>query len=211
MYTRRRSSSSALLRRILQTNASLRRYADRGSVRELFGGRRVAVTFRTAFRRPAWLRFEFQSPHPYKPLASSISRSVVGSDSLGPYFWSSHYGNSPTLEREESLLMAVAGATGISRGSAHNIATLLLPHTGPSTLSRLRRVRTLPSCVVGGTYCIGISGQHPVGGQVRAYFGARDLLLRKVLHRQLKHLELRRPCRRLGPHAPSAFNPPHEA
>jgi hypothetical protein len=189
-------TASEVVQRVLSVNAKLRAYADRGFVRELFDVRRVAVTFRTSFRRPRSFRFEFESPHPYKPLRSSASRAAIGNDKRGPYFWSSHYGGPPTMEEEESLLMAVAGATGISRGSAHTIATLLLPETGPGTLNRLRRIRKLPSSTVRGTYCLGVVGRHPAGGQVQFHVGATDFLVRKVVHRRLQHTELRRPTLR---------------
>jgi hypothetical protein len=186
-------SAAKTVRRVLDVNAKLRAYADHGFVRELFEGRRVAVTFATSFRYPRSFRFDFQSPHPYKPLRSSASRASIGNDKIGPYFWSSHFGDLPTIEDEENLLMAVAGATGISRGSAHTIATLLLPETGPGTLNRLRRLRKLPSSTLRGTYCLGVVGRHPAGGQVQVYVGANDFLVRKVVHRHLQHIELRRP------------------
>lgn len=191
-----RHPATTLVRRILRANAEVRAYADRGEVRELFDARRVAVTFATSFRRPRSFRFDFESPHPYRPLRDCSSRASIGYDKNGPYFWSSHYDSAPTIEDEESLLMAVAGATGISRGSAHTIATLLIPETGPGILERLRSVRTLPSTTIQGTYCLGLVGRHPAGGQVLIYVGARDLLVRKVVHRNLKHMELRRPVPR---------------
>ncbi len=189
----RPSTVATLVRRVLRANADVRAYADRGLVRELYDDRRVAVTFATSFRRKRSFRFDFESPHPYRPLRSHASRASIGHDRTGPYFWSSHYGSAPKVEDEESLLMAVAGATGISRGSAHTIATLLMPETGPGTLDRLRRVRSLPSTTIRGTYCLGLVGRHPAGGQVQIHVGARDLLVRKVVHRKLKHVERRRP------------------
>jgi hypothetical protein len=186
-------NATSLVQRVLRVNAKLRAYGDRGFVRELYEERRVVVTFTTSFRRPGWFRFDFQSPHPYRPLRTSVSRTIVGNDKEGPYFWSSRYGSPPTIENEESLLMAVAGATGISRGSAHTIATLLLPETGPGTLHRLRRVRALPSSTVRGTYCLGMVGRHPAGGQVQIHVGAHDFMVRKVVHRYLKHVEVRHP------------------
>jgi hypothetical protein len=44
------------------------------------------------------------------------------------------------VELEESLKLAVAGATGISGGSAHTIARLLLPEIGGFSLSKLADV-----------------------------------------------------------------------
>lgn len=74
--------------------------------------------FRGWFRRPEDLRFEWNSQHPYPPLRHIENFSVIWNGPRGAFYHSSH-GSAPC----ESLRSAVAGAAGVSTGSAFHFAT----------------------------------------------------------------------------------------
>jgi hypothetical protein len=88
-------------------------------------------------------------------------------------------------------MMAVACATGISHGTAHTIGALLFEEIGGFTLHHMRRIRFRALRPISGVDCIAVSGLHPAGGRITAWFGTEDLLLRRLLHAKFKEEELR--------------------
>ena len=147
--------------------------------------------FTTAYQAPSSFRFSFEQGHPHHPLREHRTSCVVGVDALGPFLSLSFYGKPAKLERGASLETYVAGATGISRGSAYTIGSLLFKEVGPFELAGIRRVRSWRSRTFGGVHCVGVSGHHRAGGLVVAYFGAKDLLLRRVVYHRLRHVQVR--------------------
>lgn len=200
----------ALIARVIARYRSLRSYSDRGIVRDVSVSR-DAVQFSTAYRRPTRFRFEFESPHPYRPLRHKAARCQIGLDGAAPYFWSLSYDGEEKLERDEPFELVVAGATGISRGSAHTIAALLFPAVGGLEFFHLKSLRPCRGRVVDGIPCLGVSGKHPTGGRIEAFFGRRDLLLRRVDYRRFKQSQIRRMVRTSASHARrKTFAPPGE-
>ncbi|MGV7207509.1 hypothetical protein ACLB1G_06610 [Oxalobacteraceae bacterium A2-2] len=70
--------------------------------------------------------------------------------------------------------------TGIARGVADTIDTLLFRVAGGFQLATLQRLRFRRLRVVDGVLCRAVSGLHPHGGRITAWFGADDLLLRRL-------------------------------
>lgn len=62
---------------------------------------------------------------------------------------------------ERDLGLAVAGAIGISKGSAHTFSNLLLECVGGFSLAMLNRPRFRRSRVFQGEHCSRITGIHP--------------------------------------------------
>ena len=180
-----------LLDRVVQRYRRLGAYSDDGFVRHS-RDRENVVTFETAFRAPNLFRFDFRSPHPYRPLRDHVTSHAVGLDHAGPYFLSCSYDGEKKIERDDSFAMFVAGATGISRGSAHTISTLLFKDVGGFELTRLRRVRFCRGATLDKTLCVGITGRHPMGGQITAFVGKKDLLIRGLAYRRFKQIQVRR-------------------
>jgi hypothetical protein len=120
-----------------------------------------AVTFETLFVRPSLFRFKFSSPHPYQPLAHIVTTTICGLDQAGAYMWSKHYDAPARLQDYESIEMAVAGATGISSGSAHNIGQLLFDEIGGARFTQLEGLSFSDSAIVGGVLCKSVHGQVP--------------------------------------------------
>lgn len=85
---------------------------------------RVAkVPFNTRFIRPDRFRFEYSRKHP-SPKVKEMKKSVIHHDGKDTHVW---YSYKPKKEREPSLNMAIAGATGVSSGTASTVPTLLMP------------------------------------------------------------------------------------
>jgi hypothetical protein len=167
-------------------------YSDYGFTRRTVMGRTRSVVFETAFLAKDRFRFEFSSPHPYRKLAHRKTRDVVGLDALGPYHYSEDYDGVPSLERPDTWEIVIGGATGISSGTAHTIGVLLFEEIGGLRLVELKRPRFRRFRMIDGVRCVTISGLHPWGrGRITAWFGADDLLLRRLLRHRMKSEEMR--------------------
>src|SRR5688572_30621319 len=95
--------------------SAMRSYQDCGVVFTKFSGEERAneLTFVTHFRRPDRFRFEWTRHHPYEGLRHVRTRRVIWRDGTGAFLYSDRKG---TVEVQESLRWAIAGATGVSRG-----------------------------------------------------------------------------------------------
>jgi hypothetical protein len=177
----------------LASYRELQSYSDVGVVRARQGTRAPSCWFETDFVRPSQFRFQFIRPHPHRRLWNyRLTKYIAGSDGTSAYFYTEERGYKPTVEPESSLDMAVAGATGISQGTAHTIAALLLPTAGGFELSMLRKVRFRASRQFDGVPCTVVSGLHPWGGgRYTAWFGANDLRLKKLIRHGRRNEEVR--------------------
>ncbi len=171
------SDAETLLHHVAQSYASMSSYEDSGAVKRIRSDDSSYQTdFSTLYKRPSLFRFEFSRPHPYPPLRHLVARHVVGFDGSVAYSMDEGYQKDPTLNIRESIDMAIAGATGISSGSAHTIGSLLLGNTtGPSILDLLD-ARFNEDAAIGGIACYCIAARHPSGCQME-YLIEKDLLL----------------------------------
>src|SRR5437016_6146406 len=105
--------------------AAMRSYQDRGLVLRKFPNKPDAdeTTFETFFRRPDRFRFEWTTHHPYLGLRHLRTYRVIWSNGTGAFLYSDRDGKA---EPQESLRMAVAGATGVSSCAAHTVSSMLL-------------------------------------------------------------------------------------
>jgi hypothetical protein len=205
-------SARDFLDRVVQRYRALQGYADQGTVH--LSGRLSAVVrrFETAYQAPDLWRLAVESPHPYAGLRHLTMRVVVGHQDGQAYLWMQGYRQPATLRALPDLPSAVAAATGVSSGAAHIIGHLLLPGVGGWALTDLRRPRFRRRRVVDGTRCVAISGLHPRGGRMTAWFGEHDLLLRWLLttcpHGDERRFDIRTdavvPSARIAPPALSA-------
>jgi hypothetical protein len=117
-------SPTQILDAMADAYASCVSYRDSGSVVTKFvfqdseKNRNSATTFKTTFVRPDRLRFEFTAE------AMGDGRCIVWSRGQQAWTW---FDSDPGVGEAESLGLALAGATGISGGSAHTVPVLLLP------------------------------------------------------------------------------------
>jgi hypothetical protein len=116
-----------LLEGMISKYFSCKSYRDKGACTTKFQGDHAfetKVEFHTAFRRPYDFRFEYSKAMSGMPLFAPKDRMIVHGDRSGARTWWSLEGKT---EKCESLGMAIAGAGGVSSGSAFNVSNMLLP------------------------------------------------------------------------------------
>lgn len=115
-------SASEIIDRMAAAYLKCNTYTDTGSVTTVFksadGTRTVVKQFSTALVRPGQFRFE------YSEVGESDSRYVVWQKGSDVRTW---WDVTKEAERPSSLGLALAGATGVSSGSAHTVPALLMP------------------------------------------------------------------------------------
>lgn len=198
----RHPNARAYLQAVHAHYRSLQAYSDSGLSRAMDPRRPHVCRFETRYLAPGLFRFAFERAHPSPNLKHRVSRSVVGHDGDSAYLHVQHHGRPATLNRPGSLDIALAMATGISSGTAHTIGALLFADVSGWSLLDLRRLRFRHHRIVAGVRCVCVSGIHPRGGRVSAWFGADDMLLRRLLDSRLGAEELR-----VVPSAPPALTP----
>jgi hypothetical protein len=177
------SGAERLLQDTLATYQGLSSYQDEGFVLILGKGqeRLHRTEFETQFLRPSFFHFRFESPHPHAPLSHVTSTSICGSDGARAYLWTMHYDAPPKVHEYETVVLAVAAATGISSGSAHTIAQLLLEgFNEPTILSPADPVLGGDE-LVEGVQCKVVSGQLPgteIG--IALFIDAGTMTIRKL-------------------------------
>jgi outer membrane lipoprotein-sorting protein len=158
-------TAQQILDKVAATYATCKSYRDSGVVTNDFGPhsagdnfpRHVDVKpFRTAFIRPDHFRFEYDDGTPEKPYIVWAKGSDVRT------WWHVR----PGVETPSSLDLGIAGATGVSSGSAHTIPTLLLPDriTG-ARLSAMADLTRLPDEGLDATPCFKLQGKYGFGKQ----------------------------------------------
>lgn len=166
-------------------------YSDVGVVRPTWKSDPLSCWFETQYEGPSSFRFQFIRPHPYRKLRHLLTKYIAGCDGNTAYFVTEQRGQSPKVESQESLEMAVAGATGISQGTAHTIGSLLLECVGGASLSVLQRPRFRSARSFDGVACYRVSGVFPHIGRFTLWVGMQDLLLRKVANHRHRKEEVR--------------------
>ena len=115
-------SAGQILDRMVRAYADCKTYRDTGVVKTVFieanGTRTVEKPFTTAMVRPDRFRFE------YKETGNQRNRYIIWSSGKDVKTW---WGIKPGIKMSDSLELALAGATGVSGGSAHTIPAMLLP------------------------------------------------------------------------------------
>jgi hypothetical protein len=155
-------SPEQLLEAMAEVYATCSTYRDAGRVTTRFHspdchqpGESVRP-FTTAFCRPNRFRFEYRDRF---DVEDEWHRYVVWSDGPAVKTW---WGLYPEGRQPESLGLALAGATGVSGGSAHTVPALLLPdRIGGHRLTELTELVSLGDVPLGEVTCYRLSGQFP--------------------------------------------------
>src|ERR1700722_9432852 len=155
--------AKALLEEVAARYASMTSYSDCGAVHTHFfdNDRMLTTMFSTLYKRPSLYRFEFELPHPDPPLQNIITRNAVVFDGSTAYTWKQRGTDAPQTEFAENFSLAIAGATGISSGSAHRIGRLLIPAIGGYSILDLVDLRQGMDTVVDGTPCYSVAARYP--------------------------------------------------
>jgi hypothetical protein len=140
--------------------ASLRSYRDHGQVTQRRAGEepRFRVRFSTLYRQPLF-RFQFQRWHRHAP-HDPQSQHAVEFDGEHAYQIGGLAGD---IMRLDSFEAAVARATGISHGSSHTIARLLVRGMGGLSYLELRNVVLQETARLDGVECYVLGAEHPQG------------------------------------------------
>lgn len=207
------TSGDPLIAELTERYARIATYRDRGVVRQALreGEAPIETQFETWFRRPGLFKFAFASPHPYPPLAHIVTRSCHGADASGAYSWMKFHEQPGQIRREENLSMTIAGATGISGGSAHTIGGLLLPELSGLTLHRVRGAKVLGREPFEGAECVILQAPHRVAGKLSIWIHEETMTLRKLVTHYESHPpaeEIRRNIEIDGPIADTELERP---
>lgn len=166
-----------IVKRMAARYASAKSYQDTGVIQESSGRDKPVISeinsFKTFYTRPDNFRFEWED----RAGTLKGDRYIVWSDGKEVHSYSHLMG----LEKEEDLGMAIAGATGISRGSAHTVSVLLMPESSGFRLSEMDRIELLREERFEDIDCYVVKGFHPFGFAIEMWIGKHDLLLRKIL------------------------------
>jgi hypothetical protein len=171
-------STSDLLNQMASTYARARTYADRGVVIRTFGSNedrhRERLSFRTVFERPHRFRYELTDETTGQRLA------IWQKTPPAQRYWTVS-GQTESVD----LAKAIAGATGISSGSALTVPQLLMPVLIDAwALSDLAGATRTGTESIEGVDCLRLAGQRQES-PVSLWLGAQDLLVRRI--RQKSH------------------------
>jgi outer membrane lipoprotein-sorting protein len=150
-------SAQDVLDRMAKTYAGCRSYHDSGVVKTVFvganGSRTVEQPFTTAFVRPDRFRFEFKETRG----GGEAIRYIVWRKGMEVYKWWDFWS---VVEKRETLDLALAGASGVSGGSAHTVPALLLPkEIGGRRLTDMTEVKRLEDAGLDKVDCFRIEGK----------------------------------------------------
>ena len=170
------SKSTDIVRLMAQTYAELSSYQDEGFTRDQFG----YMPFVTFFKRPNYFRFEWIRSHPFHLLRSLRDFRIVWSDGHETHtYWT---GFAKLSRRDKNLSLAIAGATGISRGAIRTVACLLMSDLGGFKLPDLKECTLQREEVVDQVECHVVVGVHPRSGErYKLWIGKNDHLLRQLV------------------------------
>jgi hypothetical protein len=151
-------SAAEILERMIASYASCKTYQDSGEVTTAFSGSgpsfRDIKPFSTAFVRPARFRFEFSSA--FLPFDNHWRRYLVWADGAKTRTW---WDVKPGIVESPSLELALAGATGVSGGSAQRVPAMLMPsRVWGRPLTDLIDLQRLEDAPLGKSVCFRIQG-----------------------------------------------------
>lgn len=129
--------------------------------------------FTTAFIRPSRFRYEYKEKKPY---SNKEYRYIIWSGGQEVKSW---WDINPGIQKKQSLSMALAGATGVSGGSAHTIPALLLPEVGGCPLTDIRDAKRIDDAIVDNANCFRIEGKY-CGESSIIWIDAKSFLVRFI-------------------------------
>jgi hypothetical protein len=132
------------------------------------------ATFSTAFVRPDRFRFEYQM---VIPVIGRTQRNLVWREGQDVRSWSD---DESEISNERSFESAIAGATGVSLGSAYEIPSLLLPdEIEGRRLTSMKSATRLDDAKLGEINCFRVRGE--LGkSSITVWIDSKTLLIRKI-------------------------------
>jgi outer membrane lipoprotein-sorting protein len=166
-----------ILLRMANAYATCESYSDFGVVKTVFfekdGNRVTTKPFATAFVRPNHFRYQYEDQ---KSEGEALVYIIWANGNEVQTWWDVN----PGVQKKRNLESAVAGATGVSGCSAHNVPALLLPdRIGGRKLSELSDAKRVEDDKVNGFDCFRIRGKE--GDDVTVlWIDKRSYILRMI-------------------------------
>ena len=164
-------SCEAIIGKVKAAYKGLQSYSDTGTVLTKGDGVSSNTNFKIRLQRPRFYRIDWEQPWP-------MGKAVVWSDGTGNYLRCPGI----TPEKQESMSMALAGATGISDGAAASIPETFFTDGCGVDLFRGDHQRK-PDETVGGIDCYVILGVLQDNGQTDSttlWIGKKDYLIHRL-------------------------------
>jgi len=173
-------TAKQILDHMVKVYASCKSYQDFGMVRTLFilpdSNRTVEKPFTTAFVRSGRFRFEYKEKRDNKEY-----RYLVWANGKDVRTW---WDVTPGIKRLDSLGLALAGATGVSGGSARRIPDLLIsePIRAGWDIRNLRNLKRVEDVKAENADYYRIQGETGINGQgpVILWIDKATFLVRKL-------------------------------
>jgi outer membrane lipoprotein-sorting protein len=170
-------TAAQVLDRVARTYASCESYRDSGVVKTALtesGGRRWTEEkpFKTAFVRPDRFRFEYTE----ESFGRQVCYIICADGKKVLKCWDLQ----PGVEEAPSLGLALAGATGVSGGSAHTIPALLLPRqVGGRLLTDLPRAKRMEDGPIDGNACFRLEASL-IGQPITVWVDQQAFTVRRI-------------------------------
>jgi outer membrane lipoprotein-sorting protein len=172
----RSTSPQVILKKSAERYAALSSYQDVGVViittDEGTSGRIEKQPFKLFFNRPNQFRFEWLD---YGSQKNGRLRVVWSEGNDTFTYW-----EPDKYEKEESLEMGIAGATGVSSGAAFHTPRLLMPEMGGWAMTDLKKTALVGEEMFEGELCYRIKGFDFSQNLNEVWIGKRDFLVRKL-------------------------------
>jgi outer membrane lipoprotein-sorting protein len=170
-------TAQEILRRMGTAYATCESYRDSGVVKTVFigadGKRIVEKPFSTAFVRPNHFRYAYET----KESEGEAEVYIIWAEGDRVQTW---WDVEPGIQKSKTLSLAVAGATGVSGGSAHTVPAMLLPDKiGGRKLTELNNAKRIEDDKVGKFECFRIQGNH-ADSPTTLWIDKRTYLLRLI-------------------------------
>lgn len=161
--------------------ANAKSYQDEGIVRtasETGSGIEEIIEFKTYFARQTRLRFEWEE----KPTNDlSAAWHLVWNDDNDTFSYDIYPNlESEPVEKAETLSSGIAGASGVSHGSAHTVPSLLVKEISGFRVTEMSRISLLREEQFEGETCFVVRGFHPFAFPIDLWISKSDFLLRKT-------------------------------
>lgn len=165
-----------VLDRMAEAYAGCKSYRDTGVVKTVFvnatGDRTLEKPFKTAFVRPDRFRSEYTEKR-----GGREDRYIVWRNGKEVQTW---WDVKPGVEKPASLGLALAGATGVSGGSAHTVPSLLLPNeVGGRRLTALSEAKRAEDTTLDKAECFRVEGKY-VDSHTTLWIDKKTFLVRRI-------------------------------
>lgn len=185
--TQTRPDATRILNNMFRVYSRAASYQDEGilvtTTDTPTGGTIEKIPFKTFFKRPNLFRFEW-TEFTITKLGRTYRIWFNGKEAFT-------YWEPDRYEKDESLGLAVAGATGVSSRTVNTVSDMLLPdELGPSTLKRLAKVSLAGEDVFEGINCYRIKATEG-DESIELWIAKKDFFLHKLRREKKSGDELR--------------------